>query len=200
MYRKAKLLFALFIALICSSNVVFAQTKNAPKNIADYYMLLPAKYIGVLERHKNRKSFIKIQDIPNSYLRLAPTKGMIDWEGSAEIALFKKTNGEYIVGVVDGNCATVCYSGIEFLTYRNGKWTEVTKQVMPEITDKMILDAYKSKEPDDNDYSLENPPWTNYALPRKGTAVKVNVNTGGDDTLLFELKWNGEKFELKKTE
>lgn len=177
-----------------------AQSKGkAPKTVVDFYLLLPAKYIQPLAKTKERRKLVQTLDVANGYLYLSGEKAMPEWEGWAEVALFKKTNGEYVVGVVDGSCATICYSGVEFLEYKNGKWSEVTKQVLPEITDQMTLNRYKKLFPDDAEYNEQNPPYINYELPQKGTTVKVNANEGGDgNTLLFELAWNGARFELKK--
>lgn len=194
--KNLKVIFSLTI-LLCAANLIAAQ--NAPKTVEDFYMALPAKYISPLGEIKDRRKLIKTSDIANGYLYLSGEKAMPAWEGWAEIALFKKTNGEYLIGVVDGSCATFCYSGVEFLEYKNGKWINVTSKVLPEISDKTILDRYKKIRPDSDEYDEQNPPHTNYELPQKGTTVKVNANEAGEDnTLLFELAWNGARFEIKK--
>jgi hypothetical protein len=186
------------LAIFCFALTAAAQS-GAPKTVEDFYMLLPAKYIQPLAAVKDRRKLVKTRDIANGYLYLSGESSMPDWEGWAEVALFKKTNGDYLIGVVDGSCATFCYSGVEFLEYKNGKWTEATAKVLPEITDKMTLDRYKEIFPDSTEYDARNPPHTNYELPQKGTTVKVNANeAGADNTLLFELSWNGARFELKK--
>lgn len=186
------------VLLACSAATVSAQ-KKTPRTVEDFYLLLPAKYIQPLASVKDRKKLIKTRDVANGYLYLSGESAKVDWEGWAEIALFKKTNGDYIVGVVDGSCATICYSGVEFLEYKNGKWSAVTAKVLPEISDEMILARYKKLLPDSTEYDQQNTPYTNYQLPQKGTTVKVNANEGGDgDTLLFELAWDGTRFNMKK--
>ena len=176
-----------------------AAQKKTPRTIEDFYLLLPAKYIAPLAKIKDRRKLIKTLDVANGYLYLSGEGAMSDWEGWAEIALFKKTNGDYIVGVVDGSCATMCYSGVEFLEYKNGKWTEVTNRVLPDISEQMVLDKYKKLFPESREYNRENPPYLNYELPRRGTTVIVNANEAGEgNTPLFELAWTGARFELKK--
>lgn len=170
-----------------------AQTRT-PKTVVDFYLLLPAKYITPLAKVKKRDALIETRDVANGYLKLANNGVAADWEGWAEIALFKKADNNYVVGVVNGECATICTSGVEFLEYQNGKWREVTARVMPKISNKMIVDAYRKQLPEETD-----PPYTSYELPQQGTVMRLNANVGGDgDVLLYELKWNGAKFEIKK--
>lgn len=196
---KKQFVFILAIMLTLGAISSASAQKKTPRTVEDFYLLLPAKYIQPLAAMKDRRKLIKTQDIANGYLYLSGEKAAAGWEGWAEIALFKKTNGEYVVGVVDGDCATMCYSGVEFLEYKNGKWTEVTSRVLPEISDEMILSRYKKLFPGDTEYEQGNPPYTNYELPRKGTTIRLNANEGGDgNTLLYELVWTGAKFDLKR--
>lgn len=185
--------------MLCAATLTIAAQSKQPRTVEDFYLLLPAKYIQPLTQAKNRKGLIAVKDVADGYLRLESGATGLDWEGWAEIALFKKTNGEYVVGVVDGSCATICYSGVEFLEYANGKWTSVTKKIMPEISDAMTLARYKKLNPDDTEFDAQNPPYTSYKLPRKGTTVILNANLGGDtDIALFEFVWNGKTFAMKK--
>lgn len=195
--KNVKIIFSLLI-VVCVASFVAAQSKQ-PKTVEDFYMALPSKYISPLAKVKDRRKLIKTSDTANGYLYLSGENASVDWEGWAEIALFKKTSGEYLIGVVDGDCATICYSGVVFLEYKAGKWTDATKKVLPEISDEMILARYKKLFPGDTEFDQKNPPYTNYKLPQKGTTLIMNANTGGDaDAQLFELKWNGAKFEVKK--
>ncbi len=198
---KTITIFAL-LTFICgaATNADAQKNRREPRTVVDFYLLLPAERLSPLSRVKNRESLIEIKDIANGYLRLDGAATADYWEGWAEIALFKKTGGGYVIGLVDGSCATMCYSGIEFLEYKNGKWTEVTRQVMPEITDEMIVAQFKSKKrAGDEDLAGNDSPFVNYELPRTGKTVKLNANLAGDDNLmLFEMTWTGAKFELKK--
>jgi hypothetical protein len=188
----------ILLTIFCLALTAAAQSRQ-PKTVEDFYMALPAKYISPLGKVKDRRKLIQTSDIANGYLYLSAENASVDWEGWAEIALFKKTSGEYLIGVVDGDCATLCYSGVEFLEYKNGKWTETTKKVLPEISDEMILARYKKLFPGDTEFDRQNPPSTNYKLPQKGTTLIMNANTGGDaDAELFQLVWNGARFNLKK--
>ncbi|MEP6903715.1 MAG: hypothetical protein ABJA66_18475 [Actinomycetota bacterium] len=171
---------------------------SPPKTVTDFFLSLPEKYFapyingeGATPNLRDyRKSIIKIEDIKNGYLRIEePTT-----EGWAEVAIFKKTNGKYIVGISQVGCGPSCSSEETFLSYENGNWQEITAQVLPKITEAQVNAAYKrGKVSKENQSGL-----LVYELPRTGTTIKVK--TGDDDAaevVLFELNWNGANFVLK---
>ncbi len=61
--------------------------RQSPHTVLDFYMLLTPEEFTPLEYIKDRKEIIIVQDIKNGYLKL---KNNADWDGSGEIALFKK--------------------------------------------------------------------------------------------------------------
>ena len=93
-----KNILSLIVAIIVFASIAAAQ----PKTVTDYFLAMPAdKYSKDIEGNeiknkseliKFRKSLIKIEDIKNGYLKLEGT-----WEGWVEIALFKKTDGSYVI-------------------------------------------------------------------------------------------------------
>ncbi len=101
---KKQIIFILAIILTLGAVSSTSAQNKMPRTVEDFYMLLPAKYIQPLGEMKDRKKLIKTRDVANGYLYLSGKAAMPGWEGWAEIALFKKTNGEYVVGVVDGSC------------------------------------------------------------------------------------------------
>lgn len=195
---KAKLIskigFAAFLSIFVS--VAFGQ----PKTVTDFYLALPTDvdeiagmdevsrthfgegffYPNERNRSKSavlkyRKSLIKIEDIKNGYLRLESN----EWEGWVEIALFKKTDGNYLVAFSEVGCGPDCSGDVMFLTYEDGEWTNVTKKVFP----------------------AESSPEGFYELPRYGTTIRLNKGEDcGDDKdcrrqqKADEFKWNGTKF------
>ena len=190
----------LFLAVSFCFSIADAQkTSSEPKNVLDFYLLLPAEYITPLDSVKNRQILIETKDIGNGYLTLKGKGEAQFWEGWAEIALFKRKSGGYYVCVVNGENATMHYSGIKFLEYKNSKWRDVTEEIFPKISDAMVLSKFKEKSPNNDEYDAENPPFVFYELPRQGTLVKMFADrTDGDPTSLYEFIWNGEKFVLKK--
>ena len=181
------------LTILCFQQLISAQTSE-PKTVTDFFYLLPEShfapyYDGEGEKpdlRKYRKSIIKVEDIKNGYLRL---EGL--WEGWAEVAIFKKTNGKYIVGAANTECGPVCGSTVLFYSYENKKWSDVTAKVFPEITDAQIKAAYKRHKTNEDDE-----PGLVYELPRIGKTITVRTD-GGKDIVFFELTWNGTKFILK---
>jgi hypothetical protein len=176
-----------------------------PKTVTDYFLALPASFYSKDSEGKTikgaalarfRRSLIKTEDIKNGYLRLEGA-----WEGWAEIALFKKTDGSYLIAQAETSCGPACDGFVKFFTYNAGKWTDVTRQVFPTLSQaavKKALAAKKISEPDNTPYY--------FRLPRIGTTVKMacnecettdNAGAGGEDFTILEFAWNGAKFTQK---
>lgn len=189
------------LAILLFGTITHAQKKivKDPKTVLDFYLLLPEDALAPLPEIKNRQSLIQVKDLANGYLKLEAlgTAAASGWEGWGEVALFRKTSGGYVVGVVDGSNATMHFSGIEFYEYAKGRWRKVTEEIFPDVSSETILKRYKSKVPNDTEYNSQNPPFTYFELPRKGTTVKMFADAE-DEGSLFEFNWNGEKFGLKK--
>lgn len=195
-----KLFFILIFTMLGFSGI-FAQTP--PKSVTDFYFALPAdvysmdisgnKISGKTALINFRKSLIKIEDVKNGYLKLEGT-----WEGWAEIALFKKRDGSYIVAQAETGCGPACDGFIKFFTYNNGKWTDITASVFPTPNEVQIKDIFLKKNID----LEENGTTHYYRLPRTGTTVKMACNVckegDGEDFVLQEFLWNGEKFTVKR--
>src|SRR4051812_38095865 len=101
-----KILILVFFTLM-SFNLTSAQQ---PKTVTDYLLALPANFYEFIEPGYNkyqknkpktqaqieeyRRSRIVIEDIKNGYIKYKEDPNMDDW---AEIALFKRNNGEYLM-------------------------------------------------------------------------------------------------------
>jgi hypothetical protein len=136
----------LTLIILAAATLVSAQ----PKTVTDYYLVMPNnvystdiegdKITNRAALTKFRKSLIKTEDIKNGYLKLEGT-----WEGWAEIALFKKKDGSYLIAQAESGCGPACEGFIKFFAYEAGKFTDVTKQVFPNLTDQQINRAFASK-------------------------------------------------------
>ena len=194
--------------LLMTVILLFAPLAQAqPKTVTDYFLAMPSdvysttiegkKITGKPALTKHRKSLIKIEDSKNGYLKLEGP-----WEGWAEIALFKKTDGSYIVAQAENGCGPACSGFVKFWTYKAGKWTNVTKAVFTEPTVKAVAQRFNAiKSADDEAADEEGFPFY-YNLPREGKIMKVACNEcsqsgEGDDTTIFEYEWNGTKFVKK---
>jgi len=173
--------------------------RSQPRTVLDYYRLLSAAHLNVPEGVKTRKPVVAKTDIANGYLLLEPppySEGDGGWESwaNAEVVLFKKRAGGYVVGVAQTETVTVSTTILKFLEYDAGKWRDVTNAVMPEITERMIRAALlraapaEAKELRDDDMML-----VTYSLPRVGRSIIAQWDYNAK---LFKLNWNGERFEL----
>lgn len=171
----------------------FTET-NQPRTVRDFFMLLPEKYfvLEACEPEKDKncrrarldylKTFAEVEDTKNGYL-----KGGCDGaQACIEMALFKRPDETYLIGVAT---SAEMMNDYYFLDYKNGKWTDVSAQVVPEFSKKNM-----------------------YELPRYGTTVKVFAkkileegNQYGDKyeisekgARLYDMEWKDGKFTIKR--
>ena len=160
-----------------------------PKTVRDFFMLLPVKYFPLesCDSSKDKgcqrakadylKTFVEVEDTGNGYLRA----GCDGAQSCLEMAIFKKPNGEYLVGVrADFEMGSDSY----FVDYDNGKWTDVGRS----IVDGFSNDLY-------------------YVFPRVGTTVEVfeklpiDSDTAADSPKgkkRYDLEWKDGRFTRKK--
>src|SRR5438552_18609665 len=121
-----KNIFAILFLLVFSA-FTFAQPQ--PKTVTDFYLALPSdRYSHPIGKEisgkeaiaKYRKSLITVEDISNGYIKLENN----EMEGWSEFALFKKSDGTYILAVSEIGCGPGCDGHLQLLTYNNGKWTD----------------------------------------------------------------------------
>lgn len=168
----------------------FAQTKQ-PKTVRDFFNILPEEYfeIGCCGVHDEPdlekahatylETFLEVDDPANGYLEGRGHAG----QGGIKMALFKRPDGTYLVGV---DTHTVLTEDNYFLEYRNGRWYDVSAKVVPQFS--------KNKM---------------YIMPRYGTKIEVfakNVIEKLDEdqfiyeqgAKLYDLVWKNGKFTIKK--
>jgi hypothetical protein len=199
-----KRLSFLTVVIIAFAFSAFAQ----PKTVTDYFLAMPNdvystniegnKITGKPALTKHRKSLIKIEDIKNGYLRLEGP-----WEGWAEIALFKKTDGSYIIAQAESGCGPACDGFVKFWTYKAGKWADVTKSVFTEPTGKEVAKKFNATKGADDEAADESGMPFYYNLPRQGKIMKLacnecsQVQDGSDDFTIMQYEWNGTRFVKK---
>lgn len=179
-----------------------------PKTVTDYFLAMPndvystsldgKQITNKLALTKLRKSMIKIEDIKNGYLKLEGA-----WEGWAEIALFKKNDGSYIIAQAENGCGPACEGFVKFWTYNAGKWADVTKTVFTEPTGKAVAKQFNVTKHAEDEAADESGMSFYYSLPRQGTVMRVvcnecsQVDDGKEDFTIFQYEWNGAKFVKK---
>lgn len=173
--------------VIANSETAEAQA-NQPKTVRDFFMLLPKKYFNIescdfaVDRdcRKAKAEYLKTFgeiDIKNGYL-----KGGCDGaQGCIEMAIFKRPDGTYLTGIAT---SFEMMEANYFLDYKNGAWTNVSAQVVPEFSKKNM-----------------------YQIPRTGTTVgvfaKKIIEKGADyeasekGAKLYDLEWKDGKFQRK---
>lgn len=171
------------ITIIFTALAVSAQSK-APKTARDYFMLLPGKYFSLdccmmlrsvkAQKEKYLKTYLETEDIPNGYL----AGGGDGAQEGFEMALFKRPAGDHLIGFYSyGEGGPEDTPLTVFLTYKSGRWTDVSKTVVP-------------------DYDPVNKV---YLVPRNGTTVQVfEKDENGQDWYrgkkLYDLAWKNGKF------
>lgn len=158
-----------------------------PKTVRDFFNLLPQKYFPLegcvrgRDRNCDRaraeylKTFLEVEDTANGYM-----KGGCDGAQSCfELALFKRPDGTYVVGLTDSHEES---QHTYFLVYAGGAWSDISARVVPEYGENKI-----------------------YELPRFGTAVAVYANEKVPDggyrergRKLYDLVWKGGRFTIKR--
>ncbi len=198
MINKPILLFYIFLLFTVTA---FAQ----PKTVTDFYLAMPSSVYSTTsegneitnknELIKYRRSLIKIEDIKNGYLRLEGA-----WEGWSEIVLFKKTDGSYIIAESKTGCGPGCEGSLKFQTFKNNKWTDVTKEVWTDISFKEAVKVFNSRKQDGIEPAEENDFSFYYLLPRYGKTLKIACNMCSfldGDFVFMQFDWNGSKFVRK---
>lgn len=154
---------------------------GVPRNVLDFYMMLPAKYFvwdgcsrddEACNRQRKVEDPDPTVDIPNGYLSVGS-----DLQ-SAQIAIFKKADGSYLAAITDGGTTWDEFHVVEF---RNGKFVDVTMDVVPEHSQ-----------------------LRSYELPRQGTTItvrRVERNENGVPDffeIVYYLDWKNDRFVQRK--
>lgn len=166
-----------------------AEQANQPKTVRDHFMALPVKYFPLegcepardkdCQRAKADylNTFLEIEDTANGYLKAGCDGG----QSCLEMAIFKKPDGGYLVGVRgDFEMGSEAY----FVDHDNGKWTDAGRSLV-------------------EGFSKQN----YYVFPRKGTTVEVFEKLPEDTEpvpdspkgkKLYDLEWKSGRFTKKK--
>jgi len=147
-----------------------------PDTPREFFMLLPTKYFKVVSGSKEAylKSHLVVDDPANGYLSASGDAG----QGGFVMALFRKKDGTYLVGL---NSSGEMWDDYSILQYANGKWRDVSSEVIPQ-------------------YSKDKA----YHFPRHGTTVVVEqlqIQDGVPSPTgkkLYTLVWNRDTFMISR--
>lgn len=175
-----RLLCAVTIAVAAGVGTAAAQS-SGPKTVADFFLLVPERYMEgydlrfreELLRGEHRGAVV---DVRNGYISYDAS----DNPSGFEFAIFRKSNGKYLVAYSDG-----AFYDPEFgkevgnwptfflLSYEGGRWRDVTRASLPTGFDGKLA----------------------YMLPRRGRSIKVWDEQGRK---LYTLTWRNGRFRLSR--
>jgi hypothetical protein len=152
--------------------------RKEPKQIVDYYLILPGNPTPFYEPETEMTEF----EFRKKYLRPMPNKNIVIDNKNAymevqdnsnelsyrlQLTWFKKADGKRIVAVQEyqegGDCDT---RTLAFYTYENQRFTDVTTSVFPKLKLSDFCTSTNAK------FSVFDPV---YELPQLGTIVKVKA-------------------------
>lgn len=176
------------------------------KTILDYYLDVPNEFIqwvdpsgakgsdGKMFGRSRRLKAIKLKDIKNGYMELKEDDGSMGFE----LALFNSPDGPLMGIVKEG----ISVQTVTFVKLAGQNWIDVTKDVFPEIPIEDVIKRYEEKI---GDQKITPTFLRQYAgsiygvvLPRKGAVIKIRALVDEEGVYgkeLFEMKFNGKKFE-----
>ncbi len=162
-------------------------TMSEAQSILDYYKLM-SDYDNDIKIHKltekegqwyvqnNNSKIVKIDlDEKNNFLELKDKE-----EGgifTLQLSLLKQTKGEVLIAMVKNHMDMFLHGEIHIIKYRNGRFNDITKEVLPEInyqdfTEKTMSIAASAYNADFNKH-LE----FGYQLPRDGKTAYAEMKT-----------------------
>ncbi|MBL8182376.1 MAG: hypothetical protein JNL64_12285 [Blastocatellia bacterium] len=193
------------LTLTAAIVITFAAAASAQlRTVTDYFLAMPndvystdasgTKLTTKAAITKYRRSLIKIEDIKNGFIRLEGS-----WEGWADIALFKKKDGSYLVAHAETGCGPACSGFVKFYTVNAGIWTDVTGSVFKELTDVDAAKAFNRRKSEEDETASVDDFNFYYILPREGRTIKAACNqcTESDDLTIAEWDFDGAKFTRK---
>ncbi|MET0649769.1 MAG: hypothetical protein ABW208_24420 [Pyrinomonadaceae bacterium] len=174
------LLCAVTMAVAAGVGTAAAQSSE-PKTVADFLLLVPERYmVGYDLRY--REELLRgdrpdvVVDIRNGYI----SHDESDNPSGFEFAIFRKSNGNYLVAYSTGAFYDPEFSEesgnwptLLLLSYEGGRWRDVTRASLPVAFDKKLA----------------------YMLPRRGRGIAV---LDGRGRKLYTLTWRHDRFRLDR--
>jgi hypothetical protein len=102
-----------------------------PRNVVDFYLLLPDKYVGNYSRAVRQKKLkdFGTTDTQNGYLEILAQR---ENDANIYVAIFKRDAGSYLITTASGKWSDTGLYKYNFFEYDGKTFKDVTKQVLPE--------------------------------------------------------------------
>ena len=169
------LLCAVTIAIAAGSGTATAQSSE-PETVADFFLLVPERYMVGYDL-RFREELLRgehrgvVVDIRNGYISYDES----DNPSGFEFAIFRKSNGRYLVAYSTGAFHDPEFGNeptLFLLSYEGGRWRDVTRASLPAGFDQKL--AYK--------------------LPRWGRSIEVWGGRGRN----YTLTWRNDRFRISR--
>jgi hypothetical protein len=174
------LLCAMTIAFAAGVGTAAAQSSE-PKTVADFLLLVPERYMPGYDL-RLREELLRgelrgvVVDISNGYISYDES----DNPTGFEFAIFRKSNGKYLVAYSDGAFYDPEFAKemgnwptLFLLSYEGSRWRDVTGDVLPVAFDNKLA----------------------YVLPRRGRSIEV---WDGRGRKLYTLMWRNDRFRISR--
>jgi hypothetical protein len=194
----------LCIALTILSLAAVAAAQTKPRTVKDFYLQIPAEFFP--SDAAKRARWIDITDEEGRFLSLEiPVKDITGEEGGpnssvfGEIKLFKRKNGATLLGQSITLCdAGVCQSQARLLEYNNGKWKDVSEELLPKVSNEDAIKALRDS------VSYDKPLKDGEEIPlvinfTQGDNITYGAAIKPDGRTLSGIKtfaWDGEQFNV----
>jgi len=203
-----------FVAVaLCVLHTGFASGNGAKKaktsNVLELFLSVPSGVLGFyqddgkLEPIGKRKARVKLKDIKNGYLEIDP-RGLEALESDIQVAYFRRPSGIplLLLSYEAGDSTDELLA----LEKRDGKWRNVTKEVIPKITAKFVNARTRARVPEAKKKKLNLDDCASgtfhYFLPRHGRTILAKTSSDclsvGNGKVIFKLVPDGEKFKVVK--
>ncbi|MCH2023051.1 MAG: hypothetical protein MK207_11290 [Saprospiraceae bacterium] len=192
--------------------------------IIDYYNLL-ADYDDDIRLHKltekdnqwftqnsDGKTIKVIVDKKNNFLEIKDKEKESSF--SLQICLLKKSNGDKLIALAKNHKDIFLHGEIHILKFRNGRWNDLTEQIMPQINYKEFTEENIGLATSKFNPQLNHELEFGYQLPEQGTTITAQMQTkrlknkcaNNDESVLkyceslneiaytsIDLKWNSKE-------
>lgn len=171
--------------------LLFTFQTGERQTVTDYYYKIPRNYLAELPDLEARKRAIRVRDDKNGYLRLEG-----DWEGYAEVVLFRRPEGGWLLGIAVAHCGPACEQRVYFLEPQS--WRDCSAEVFP-ITRSQVAERFQKLGIRLTEDYGEALPYL-VILPRYGTTVRIIVQPEFTEreTTIMKLVYTGGRFVEKR--
>lgn len=176
------------LALLCVIFLHSYATAQATSPIVAYYNLL-ASYDDDIKLHQlsenngqwystttegNDKVPVKV-DAKNDFLEIKDKE--FGGTFTLQLSLFKTTDGNVYIGLVKNHLDIFLHGEIHILKLRNGRWNDVTEEVLPTVTYKDFTSPQLGLAASAYNAELEHHLEFGYQLPTNGRTILAKMQT-----------------------